>query len=107
MLQLAKANGAIIVSPNYRLMPEATGLEILSDMDAFWLWLQKDGVEHALQRAATGLRACKSQILVLGESAGRQRSHLHGPLYAHACYSFVLLRLIVPFQVVTWQCSLL
>jgi acetyl esterase/lipase len=36
LIQLAKSNGAIVVSPDYRLIPEAKGVDILEDIKDFW-----------------------------------------------------------------------
>jgi len=45
MLQLADRRGAVIVSPCYRLLPEATGSDILEDIRDFWAWMY-----HGLQK---------------------------------------------------------
>lgn len=72
VLQLALDVGAVIVSPNYRLMPEATGSEVLEDMNAFWKWLQQGGVDAALARSSiVSIRTDLGRVLVLGESAGK------------------------------------
>lgn len=38
LLEFALAQGAIIIAPDYRLLPEATGADIMDDMHAFWNW---------------------------------------------------------------------
>lgn len=38
VLELALSQQAMIVAPDYRLLPEACGADILQDMDAFWTW---------------------------------------------------------------------
>ena len=38
LLELAMSRNAMIVAPDYRLLPEASGADILDDMDAFWTW---------------------------------------------------------------------
>lgn len=40
-LELASRHSALIVSPNYRLLPESSVEEILSDIDDLWAWVQK------------------------------------------------------------------
>lgn len=60
----------MIISPNYRLLPEAKGVDILQDLNNFWSWLST-GVEQSL--ASVGLSNIKldlGQLLVVGESAG-------------------------------------
>ena len=39
LLALAVDQGAIIVTPDYRLLPESTGSDILSDVAHFWKWM--------------------------------------------------------------------
>ncbi|KAI0199514.1 putative polyketide synthase [Astrocystis sublimbata] len=41
-IELALSHNAIIISPDYRLLPEATGSEILQDVQQFWRWLRND-----------------------------------------------------------------
>ncbi|KAK8011003.1 alpha/beta-hydrolase [Apiospora arundinis] len=48
-LQLALAHDAIIVSPDYRLIPESSGEDVLSDVARFWNWLADDLPSVALQ----------------------------------------------------------
>ncbi|KAH8698946.1 Alpha/Beta hydrolase protein [Talaromyces proteolyticus] len=70
-LEYAKQAGAVIVSPNYRLMPESNGTEILEDMDSFWRWLRQGGVDTLLAKNGFEcLQIDHDQTLVLGESAG-------------------------------------
>ncbi|KIW69496.1 hypothetical protein PV04_05369 [Phialophora macrospora] len=70
-LQYAIQAGAIIVSPNYRLLPESNGTEILADMDAFWHWLRGGEVDSILTKSGfESLRVDLEQTLVMGESSG-------------------------------------
>lgn len=39
LVDLALDQGAIIISPDYRLLPESTGRDILSDVAHFWKWM--------------------------------------------------------------------
>lgn len=67
-LDLALRNDAILIMPDYRLMPEAKGLDILDDVNSFFTWLLEPG----------NLQACLpddvtpdlDDILATGESAG-------------------------------------
>ncbi|KAK2771989.1 carboxylesterase 3 [Colletotrichum kahawae] len=82
ILDYAELHGAVIVSPDYRLLPEAKGVDILQDLNNFWSWLGGGGVEHSL--ASVGLSNIKldlDRLLVVGESAGGYlalQSVLHG-----------------------------
>ena len=42
LLDLALDHDAIIITADYRLLPESNGSDILSDVAHFWRWLQKD-----------------------------------------------------------------
>lgn len=56
-----------MVQPDYRLLPEATGEDILDDMDDFWNWLGKDFPSIVLEN---GIEADLGRVLLSGESAG-------------------------------------
>ncbi|KAL5049328.1 hypothetical protein BDW71DRAFT_175675 [Aspergillus fruticulosus] len=67
---LALLHNAIIISPNYRFMPQATGLEIYDDIEDFWAWLQSPALPELLARHKTPTQIDLDRILVDGESAG-------------------------------------
>ncbi|KAL3432674.1 Alpha/Beta hydrolase protein [Aspergillus tetrazonus] len=67
---LALEHEAVIVSANYRLMPQATGLDIYDDIKDFWAWLQSSAVEDILATYTTPTEIDLAHILVTGESAG-------------------------------------
>lgn len=71
VLQYAEQYGAIIVSANYRLLPESNGIDILEDVDSLfeWLFSSLDKLLAAVLEVP-GLRADLSHLLVMGESAG-------------------------------------
>jgi acetyl esterase/lipase len=69
LLQLASRHSAIIVSPNYRLMPEATGLDILDDLEDFWTWLHSTLPTFLSQQTAP-IEPDLTRIITAGESAG-------------------------------------
>ncbi|KAF3402193.1 hypothetical protein DPV78_004645 [Talaromyces pinophilus] len=71
ILNFALENEAIIVSPNYRLLPEATGEDILEDMNDFWKWLHEGGLTQSISSAGHAfIDPDLDRILMLGESAG-------------------------------------
>jgi len=59
---------AIIITPDYRLLPEVTGLEILDDVRDFFSWLSQP--ESLTSSLPNGVSVDKDNILVAGESAG-------------------------------------
>ncbi|KAJ5116239.1 hypothetical protein N7456_000587 [Penicillium angulare] len=71
LLDLALSRQAILVFPDYRLLPEATGLDILSDIDSFWSWISKN-LQSTLQffYPSHDIKADLDRILVYGDSAG-------------------------------------
>jgi len=62
-------HSAIVVSPNYRLFPESSGLEILSDIRDFWTWIQDD-LPAYLKSVGSEVTPDYSKVLAYGESAG-------------------------------------
>ncbi|KAL4926182.1 uncharacterized protein BDV17DRAFT_270205 [Aspergillus undulatus] len=67
---LALLHHAVIISPNYRLLPQATGLEIWSDIEDFWTWMRSGAVEDLLANHSTPTEIDLNRILLAGESAG-------------------------------------
>lgn len=71
VLDLALSVGAIIISSNYRLLPESNAIDILEDLDDLWKWLTPNLNELLKSCAASGIEADLNRILTVGESAGR------------------------------------
>ncbi|KAI5118649.1 hypothetical protein M0805_002569 [Coniferiporia weirii] len=69
LLELALKHNAIFVAPDYRLLPEAKGEDILDDLDDFWKWLAR-GLPDAVHASCAGLKIDLDRVLVGGESAG-------------------------------------
>ncbi|KAH7060536.1 alpha/beta-hydrolase [Macrophomina phaseolina] len=70
VLDLALSVGAIIISSNYRLLPESNAIDILEDLDDLWKWLTPNLNELLKLCAASGIEADLNRILTVGESAG-------------------------------------
>ncbi|OMP85220.1 hypothetical protein BK809_0003888 [Diplodia seriata] len=72
LLTYAIAHSATIVSPDYRLLPEASGLDILSDISSLWSWLFTSLHAYLLLKDPlnTPCGVDLGQIMVSGESAG-------------------------------------
>ncbi|KAL4910526.1 hypothetical protein BDW74DRAFT_184425 [Aspergillus multicolor] len=70
LADLALEHEAVIVSANYRLMPEATGLDIYDDIVDFWSWLGSSTVSDILTNHTTPTEFDFAHLLVTGESAG-------------------------------------
>ncbi|KAG4295281.1 hypothetical protein FPRO06_01865 [Fusarium proliferatum] len=71
VLDFAEEQDAVIISPNYRLLPEVKGRDIIHDMGNFWNWLHSGGPSRHL----AAIRQHKLQLnlirtLLVGESAG-------------------------------------
>lgn len=67
---LALQKGAVVISPNYRLMPEATSAEIYNDVDDFWTWLHSSALASLLARHSTPTELDLNRVLAAGDSAG-------------------------------------
>jgi acetyl esterase/lipase len=65
----AASRSAILVSPDYRLLPEATGVDIVADLKDSWSWIQTR-LNELLAQHGGGHQVDLSKILVLGASAG-------------------------------------
>lgn len=63
---------SIVVLPNYRLLPEHTGADILSDLSDFWNWFGSGSVGTFLSSAHPDLTLDLDvdHVLVSGDSAG-------------------------------------
>ncbi|KAL4986247.1 alpha/beta-hydrolase [Aspergillus falconensis] len=69
-LELAREYSAIIISPNYRLLPESSVLEVLEDVEDHWQWMHQS-LPTLLQRETEGMvKADLSRIMTIGDSAG-------------------------------------
>ncbi|OJJ06030.1 hypothetical protein ASPVEDRAFT_199612 [Aspergillus versicolor CBS 583.65] len=69
---LALRHNAVIISPNYRLLPQATGLDIYNDIEDFWTWLKSptSPIHGLLAAHSNPTELDLSRILLAGESAG-------------------------------------
>ncbi len=71
VMDYALAYEAVVVSPNYRLLPESSGLQIMEDLSDFWNWAQDDLQAFVSGRLDGGVEVDMSKILVQGESSGK------------------------------------
>ncbi|KAJ1555933.1 hypothetical protein HK405_010328 [Cladochytrium tenue] len=60
LLALALQQDAVIVAPNYRLLPESSGADVLEDLRDFWRWVaaapdREEEVEAAAEEGGTGI----------------------------------------------------
>lgn len=71
IMDLAIQHSAVLLRPNYRKLPESTGLEILENLTEFWNWFHSGGLRTAITSATAGaVEADVSRTLVIGHSAG-------------------------------------
>jgi acetyl esterase/lipase len=69
LLALVLSQNALVVAPDYRLLPEASGADIVDDVDAFWTWFL-DTVPVLAESESWILRPDFSRIICAGHSAG-------------------------------------
>lgn len=62
-------NSAITILPNYRLIPEHTGDDILADIATFWTWFREELPSYLASKNAS-ISPDFTKVLVSGESAG-------------------------------------
>ncbi|KAH7190135.1 Alpha/Beta hydrolase protein [Fusarium oxysporum] len=67
--QFASYQSAVLVSPSYRLLPEATGSDILCDISEFWAWVHSD-LSAAVSAILPNIVIDLTRIAAGGESAG-------------------------------------
>ncbi|OCT49213.1 hypothetical protein CLCR_05000 [Cladophialophora carrionii] len=73
LVDYALQHTAVVVLPNYRLLPESTGREIMADVHDFWAWLRDDFPPYLHGRPfqdGAGVEVDLTKVLVTGESAG-------------------------------------
>lgn len=69
-LDFALQQGAIIVSPNYRKLPESTGVEILENLARFWEWVRDELPAYLREISEGKLEVQLEKCMVVGNSAG-------------------------------------
>ncbi|KAL9575745.1 hypothetical protein ACKAV7_000102 [Fusarium commune] len=71
VLDFAEEQDAVIISPNYRLLPEVKGRDIINDMGNFWSWVHSGGPTRHLESISNhNLQLNLKRTLLVGESAG-------------------------------------
>ncbi|KAJ1564459.1 hypothetical protein HK405_014816 [Cladochytrium tenue] len=73
LLEFAKEQGAAIVAPNYRLLPESNGADILQDVHDFWGWLSSTdstGLCSFVAAKHPEIVLDLGRVIAVGESAG-------------------------------------
>ncbi|KAF2850391.1 alpha/beta-hydrolase [Plenodomus tracheiphilus IPT5] len=68
----------ITVLPNYRLVPEHSGADILSDLDDFWTWFHSDKLSSFLKSQGVVANLDYDHVLVSGDSAGGYMTLMSG-----------------------------
>ena len=62
-------NNAVLVLPNYRLIPEHNGFDILSDISGFWTWFEAE-LPSYVASVCPDVALDTGHVLVAGDSAG-------------------------------------
>ena len=98
---LAEAENAIIVSPTYRLLPEATGSDILEDVKDFWQWT-RDSLPTFLAEKWPSLKLDLGHTAVTGESAGGYLALQSGFLFPSANIRVVMAQYPTIYPDIEW-----
>ncbi|KAI9050808.1 hypothetical protein LZ554_004927 [Drepanopeziza brunnea f. sp. 'monogermtubi'] len=70
VLELAAAENAIVVSANYRLLPESTGMDVMEDLDDLWAYLHSSLPDVLKKSKIEGVGVDLERIITAGDSAG-------------------------------------
>ncbi|KAH6990075.1 Alpha/Beta hydrolase protein [Ilyonectria destructans] len=70
VINLVALHPAIIISFDYRLLPESTGLDTLSDLQDSYLWLHSSMQTNLQTDTSTMIEVDLARILITGENAG-------------------------------------
>jgi acetyl esterase/lipase len=70
VLELAEKHNAVIACANYRMMPESSSVEVLTDIDDWWKWLHSSDSANLLSALPTPIELDLDRIITTGESAG-------------------------------------
>ncbi|OHE99306.1 hypothetical protein CORC01_05347 [Colletotrichum orchidophilum] len=81
-MELAARHSAVIVSPNYRLLPESTIDELLEDIEDHWTWVQKELPSFVKKETDSRVSVDIGRILTAGDSAGGYLSVMTGLSHA-------------------------
>lgn len=79
-----------MVSPNYRLVPEHSGADILTDLAEFWRWVHGGGLTSYLASQGVDLELDFERILASGDSAGGYMALMSGLLQSKGSIKAVL-----------------
>ncbi|PYH97113.1 alpha/beta-hydrolase, partial [Aspergillus ellipticus CBS 707.79] len=67
---IAKEHNAVIVSANYRMLPEVTSNDLFDDIEDLWTWLHSSTLKDLLSSLNTPTELDLERIITAGESAG-------------------------------------
>jgi acetyl esterase/lipase len=83
-------NNAIVVSPNYRLVPEHTGTDVLQDLSDFWTWFHDGGLTAYLSSQNVDVQLDFDHVLASGDSAGGYMALMSGLLQPRGSIKAIL-----------------
>ncbi|PVH72466.1 alpha/beta-hydrolase [Cadophora sp. DSE1049] len=69
-LELAERESAVIVTPNYRFIPESSMQDILTDIEDFWAWMHKSLPSYLASATNNSVKLDLGRIMATGDSAG-------------------------------------
>ena len=79
-----------MVCPNYRLVPEHNGTEILSDLGDFWTWFRLGGLTSYLSSEGLNMNLDFDRVLASGDSAGGYMALMSGLLQPRGTIKAIL-----------------
>ncbi|KAE9372865.1 alpha/beta-hydrolase [Stipitochalara longipes BDJ] len=106
LMKYSILHSAIVVSPDYRMLPEANGLDIMKDLSDFWDWVHS-GLQKEL---GSGIEIDYGKILIERGSAGGylaiQSALSQGHKVAACMASYAPIDLKIPFFTTAYERSM-
>lgn len=79
--ELAERHGAVIVTPNFRLVPEAGMDDVLADVEDHWTWVRSELAGFVDRETNGRVSVDVERVLVTGDSAGGYLSLMTGLMH--------------------------
>lgn len=102
-MDLALKHSVVLLRPNYRKLPESTGLQILEGLAEFWKWFRGGGLQAAV---VVGSATKEGEVevdgrrtLLVGHSAGTFILPPHPNLFFSRCLFFLFFFPLSPMVV--------
>lgn len=97
--QFAQRHSAIMVFPNYRLLPESDAADLLEDLADFWNWVAHD-LQAFMSKTVEGCIVNLQKVVIIGDSAGGFFAIQSGLMIDQLPSSIKIRGIVAPFPMV-------